>query len=213
MVRQGDESCRAHRTRARVIAPGAPGRRYPGYCAEDCIEIRHQAGSARDLYRSTGDFEEALGALLGNDAGGLSALIIARLKEAWVDEGTVRHRTIRSRGCLSSKTALAMILKLAQAAEKSWSRLRVHNQLPKVILGMKFNDGIEVVRTAAAAGPRSSPNFDDSSTCLSKNHIRTVFVIKTDADNNPERWMTFSINALHRRWNLRYVRHCSSMRG
>jgi hypothetical protein len=36
---------------------------------------------------------------------------------------TVRHRTVRSKGCLSSKTALAMIFKLAQAAEKSWRRL------------------------------------------------------------------------------------------
>ena len=35
---------------------------------------------------STGDFEEALAALLGKDAGGLSASSIARLKEAWVDE-------------------------------------------------------------------------------------------------------------------------------
>ena len=35
---------------------------------------------------STGDFEEALGALLGKDAGGLSASTIARLKEAWADE-------------------------------------------------------------------------------------------------------------------------------
>ncbi len=33
---------------------------------------------------STGDFEEALAALLGKDAGGLSASTIARLKEAWV---------------------------------------------------------------------------------------------------------------------------------
>jgi len=32
---------------------------------------------------STGDFEEALAALLGKDAGGLSASTIARLKEAW----------------------------------------------------------------------------------------------------------------------------------
>jgi len=64
---------------------------------------------------------------------------------------TVRHRTIRSRGCLSNKTALAMIFKLAQAAEKSWHRLRGYNQLPKVILGVKFNDGIEVVRTQAQA--------------------------------------------------------------
>ena len=36
---------------------------------------------------------------------------------------TVRHRTSRSKGCLSNKTALAMIFKLAQAAEKSWRRL------------------------------------------------------------------------------------------
>jgi transposase-like protein len=64
---------------------------------------------------------------------------------------TVRHRTIRSRGCLSNKTALAMIFNLAQAAEKSWHRLRGHDQLPKVILGVKFNDGIEVVRSQAQA--------------------------------------------------------------
>jgi len=60
---------------------------------------------------------------------------------------TVRHRTTRSKGCLSNKTALAMIFKLAQAAEQSWHRLRGHNQLPKVILGVKFADGIEVVKT------------------------------------------------------------------
>jgi hypothetical protein len=35
---------------------------------------------------STGDFEEALAALLGQEAGGLSASTIARLKEAWIDE-------------------------------------------------------------------------------------------------------------------------------
>jgi transposase-like protein len=35
---------------------------------------------------------------------------------------TVRHRTVRSKGCLSNRTALAMIFKLAEAAEKSWRR-------------------------------------------------------------------------------------------
>src|SRR5262245_56558169 len=35
---------------------------------------------------STGDFEEALVALLGKDAGGLSATTIGRLKEAWSQE-------------------------------------------------------------------------------------------------------------------------------
>jgi hypothetical protein len=58
---------------------------------------------------------------------------------------TVRHRTVSSKGCLSNKTALAMIFKLAESAEKSWRRLDGHNQLPKVILCVKFFDGIEVV--------------------------------------------------------------------
>ena len=51
----------------------------------------------------------------------------------------MRHRTVRSKGCLSNKTALAMIFKLAEAAEKSWRRLDGHNQLPKIILGIKFS--------------------------------------------------------------------------
>ena len=51
---------------------------------------------------STGDFEEALGALLGKDAGGLSASTIARLKEAWVDEHArwLRSRPVRQAVCL-----------------------------------------------------------------------------------------------------------------
>ncbi len=67
---------------------------------------------------------------------------------------TIRHRTVRSKGCLSNKTALAMIFKLAEAAEKSWRRHNGYNQLPNVILGVNFIDGIEVVRSQdqAAAG-------------------------------------------------------------
>jgi transposase-like protein len=64
---------------------------------------------------------------------------------------TVRHRTVRSKGCLSNKTALAMIFKLAETAEQTWRRLDGHSQLPKVILGVKFNDGLEVVRSQAQA--------------------------------------------------------------
>jgi transposase-like protein len=61
---------------------------------------------------------------------------------------TVRHRTIRSKGCLSNTTALAMVFMLVEAAQKSWRRLDGHNQLPKVVLGAKFSDGLEVVATA-----------------------------------------------------------------
>jgi transposase-like protein len=79
---------------------------------------------------------------------------------------TVRHRTVRSKGCLSNKTALVMIFKLGEAAERSWRRLNGHSQLPKIILGVKFADGIEVVRSQAqpaAASPLPSPRFSDSS--------------------------------------------------
>ena len=61
---------------------------------------------------------------------------------------TVRHRTIRAKGCLSSATALAMGFTLVDAAQKSWRRLDGHNQSPKLVLGAKFKDGLEVVKTA-----------------------------------------------------------------
>ena len=64
---------------------------------------------------------------------------------------TVRHRTIRSKGCLSNKTALAMVFKLVDAAQKNWRRLDGHNQLPKLIQGVRFTDGIEVALNPAAS--------------------------------------------------------------
>jgi putative transposase len=64
---------------------------------------------------------------------------------------TVRHRTIRSKGCLSNKTALAMVFKLVDAAQKSWRRLDGHNQLPKLIQGVRFTNGIEVAAARASS--------------------------------------------------------------
>jgi putative transposase len=61
---------------------------------------------------------------------------------------TVRHRTIRANGCLSNKTALAMVFKLVEGAQKTWRRLDGHVQLPKLILGVKFADGLEVAAKA-----------------------------------------------------------------
>ncbi len=203
---------------------------------------------------STGDFSEALAALLGKDAAGLSAFAIGRLKDGWLDEhtawqkrdlsakryvyiwadgihlqarledekqcilvligakaaaelafdafiesytpkyekaadclskdrdtllafydfpaehwkhlrttnpiestfATVRHRTIRSKGCLSNRTALAMVLKLLEGAQKSWRRLDGHNQLPKLVLGVTFNDGIEVIAKPTDRQPETA---------------------------------------------------------
>ena len=69
---------------------------------------------------------------------------------------TVRHRTIRSKGCLSNKTALAMVFKLVEAAQKSWRRLDGHNQLPKLIQGVRFTDGIEVAANSASSKSRTA---------------------------------------------------------
>ena len=57
---------------------------------------------------------------------------------------TVRHRTVRTKGALSQKTAKLMAFTLIQAASKKWLRLKGRNQLPKLIEGIKFNDGVEV---------------------------------------------------------------------
>ena len=60
---------------------------------------------------------------------------------------TVRHRTVRTKGALSQKTAKLMVFTLIQAASKKWLRLKGRNQLPKVIEGIKFSDGVEVTHT------------------------------------------------------------------
>jgi putative transposase len=59
---------------------------------------------------------------------------------------TVRHRTVRTKGSLSSKTARLMVFKLVMAAARTWRRLKGQNQLPKLIAGAKFQDGIEVIQ-------------------------------------------------------------------
>jgi transposase-like protein len=69
---------------------------------------------------------------------------------------TVRHRTIRSKGCLSNKTALAMVFKLVEGAQKSWRRIDGHNQLPKLIQGVKFADGIEIIANSVAPQPQAA---------------------------------------------------------
>ena len=57
---------------------------------------------------------------------------------------TVRHRTVRTKGALSPKTARLMVFKLVMAASKTWRRLKGENQLPKVVAGVTFQDGTEV---------------------------------------------------------------------
>jgi putative transposase len=44
-----------------------------------------------------------------------------------------------------------MMFKLGMCAEKKWRRLRGFNYLAKVIIGVKFKDGIEVTKVNQVA--------------------------------------------------------------
>lgn len=59
---------------------------------------------------------------------------------------TVRHRTVRTKGSLSPTTAWLMVFELICSASKTWRRLRGTNQSPKIIAGVRFQDGIEVIQ-------------------------------------------------------------------
>jgi hypothetical protein len=41
-----------------------------------------------------------------------------------------------------------MVFKLVEGAQKNWRRLDGHTLLPKLILGVKFSNGLEVIATA-----------------------------------------------------------------
>ena len=62
---------------------------------------------------------------------------------------TVRLRTVRTKGALSQDTARLMVFKLVMAAAKTWRRLKGENQLPKVVRGVRFRHGVEVIDAPA----------------------------------------------------------------
>jgi len=63
---------------------------------------------------------------------------------------TIRHRTTRTKNCVSRNTLLGLgeaprrrlEFQLALTAEKSWRKLRGFNRLPDVVKGIQFQDGI-----------------------------------------------------------------------
>ena len=54
---------------------------------------------------------------------------------------TIRLRHTRTKGSGTRRTSLAMIFKLAQAAEKRWRRLDGHHQIVLLLEGKKFVNG------------------------------------------------------------------------
>lgn len=57
---------------------------------------------------------------------------------------TVRHRTTRTKNCVSRATFLGLAFKLVQEAEKSWRRIRGVDRLTDLMNGMLFKDGVPV---------------------------------------------------------------------
>ncbi len=62
---------------------------------------------------------------------------------------TVRHRTGKTKGCLSRKTGLAMAFKLMMSAQGKWRKLDGANRMPEIIEGVEFTDGIKQIQNAA----------------------------------------------------------------
>ena len=80
---------------------------------------------------------------------------------AIIGSGTTCARPTRSRACsrpsgtercathgaLSQDTARLMVFKLVMTAARTWRRLKGENQLPKVVQGVTFRNGVEVTNT------------------------------------------------------------------
>ena len=57
---------------------------------------------------------------------------------------TVRHRTTRTRNCVSRPTFLGLAFKLIEEAEKTWRRIRGADKIEPLLNGLPFKDGLPV---------------------------------------------------------------------
>lgn len=62
---------------------------------------------------------------------------------------TVRHRTTRTKNCVSRSTFLGLAFKLVQEAEKSWRRIRGVERIGELLAGRTFTDGTQKQQRAA----------------------------------------------------------------
>ena len=62
---------------------------------------------------------------------------------------TVRLRTTKTKGCLSRRTALTMVFRLCQSAQRRWRRLDGPARLTEVVRGVRFVDGEGHIQDAA----------------------------------------------------------------
>ncbi|EIP84472.1 hypothetical protein A33K_15982 [Burkholderia humptydooensis MSMB43] len=66
---------------------------------------------------------------------------------------TVRHRTTRTRNCLSRATFLGLAFKLIESAEQSWRRIRGVDKIEQLMKGIPFKDGTPVIESTPAQQP------------------------------------------------------------
>jgi len=62
---------------------------------------------------------------------------------------TVGHRTTHTKGALLQDTARLMVFKLMMTAAETRRRQKGGDQLPKVVQGVTFRNGVEVTDTPA----------------------------------------------------------------
>lgn len=62
---------------------------------------------------------------------------------------TVRHRTVKAKGCISRKTGLAIAFNRMMSAQGKWRKLDGSNRMPEIIQGVAFVDVIKHNQTAA----------------------------------------------------------------
>jgi transposase-like protein len=56
----------------------------------------------------------------------------------------VRHRTTRTKNCVTRLTFLGLAFKLAEEAAKTWRRIRAPEKVAELLSGTRYNDGIPV---------------------------------------------------------------------
>jgi putative transposase len=66
---------------------------------------------------------------------------------------TVRHRTTRTRNCVSRATFLGLAFKLIESAEQSWRRIRAPEKIASLLEGIPFKDGLPVTDSTPAQQP------------------------------------------------------------
>jgi transposase-like protein len=57
---------------------------------------------------------------------------------------TIRHRSTRTKNCVSRATLLGLVYRLAREAEKSWQRIQGSERIADLDAGVLFKDGISI---------------------------------------------------------------------